>query len=439
MKSVQEIKNILLGIILMITACQEYTRAQTPEEEIIAKRLEMISGEIQLPYNDSITMMIRNNIHSNESSGIIGSFLVYRNYFETNLQKHNFPLLLAVLPIAISEMDPLFVSRTNASGIWGLHAPAAVRSGLQLTPDIDPRYDIYASTQAAIAYLKFLHEEYNDWWTTIIAYVHGPSAIQNQDILNKNGQADPELILLNDTSVIRQTVLRFVYFSYLVYYFEEHNLTISYPETENLVKISVKNLILLNDLLKMTELDKMTFRKHNPVYISQNIVPSNEYPIYLPEINAEKFSIWEDSLYSLAITPVSKNSDPKESEKESIEYIVKKGDNIGIIASRHKVSISNIKSWNNLKNDIIYPGQKLIIYQKGPVSLQTTSHTNNTSPDSVSKGSNYITYTVKQGDSLWSIAQKFDGVSDADIRKLNNLKDNKIYPGQNLKIKTEVR
>ncbi|EGH7368449.1 1,4-beta-N-acetylmuramoylhydrolase [Listeria monocytogenes] len=116
-------------------------------------------------------------------------------------------------------------------------------------------------------------------------------------------------------------------------------------------------------------------------------------------------------------------------------YTVVKGDSLWRIANNNKVTIANLKAWNNLKSDFIYPGQKL------KVSAGSTSNTNtskpstntNTSKPSTNTNTNAKVYTVAKGDSLWRIADN-NKVTIANLKAWNNLKSDFIYPGQKLKV-----
>ncbi|HAC5813722.1 TPA_asm: 1,4-beta-N-acetylmuramoylhydrolase [Listeria monocytogenes] len=116
-------------------------------------------------------------------------------------------------------------------------------------------------------------------------------------------------------------------------------------------------------------------------------------------------------------------------------YTVVKGDSLWRIANNNKVTIANLKAWNNLKSDFIYPGQKL------KVSAGSTSNTNtskpstntNTSKLSTNTNTNAKVYTVAKGDSLWRIANN-NKVTIANLKAWNNLKSDFIYPGQKLKV-----
>ena len=101
-------------------------------------------------------------------------------------------------------------------------------------------------------------------------------------------------------------------------------------------------------------------------------------------------------------------------------HIVKNGENLGLIASNYGCSVSQLKSWNDLKGNTIHPNQKLVVYSGST---------------STSSGDSIVYYTVKKGDTLWDIAQQYSGVSVKDIQQLNNLGNgSRLKVGQKLKM-----
>ncbi|EAD7212297.1 1,4-beta-N-acetylmuramoylhydrolase [Listeria monocytogenes] len=132
------------------------------------------------------------------------------------------------------------------------------------------------------------------------------------------------------------------------------------------------------------------------------------------------------------------NSSNTENTSNAKIYTVVKGDSLWRIANNHKVTIANLKAWNNLKSDFIYPGQKLKVSADS-----TTTNTNTSKPSTGTSTSNPSTgtstnanakvYTVVKGDSLWRIANN-NKVTIANLKAWNNLKSDFIYPGQKLKV-----
>ena len=124
--------------------------------------------------------------------------------------------------------------------------------------------------------------------------------------------------------------------------------------------------------------------------------------------------------------PAGKNVPPSKSSKT---YVVESGDNLYYIAKKFSCTVEDLMAWNNLSNANIFPGNKLIV--SGP---SAKSVSNNQKSQSNEKSGDFITYTVKQGDSLYDLAKSYKTTKE-EIMKWNNLKDTKIKAGDKLKIK----
>lgn len=115
------------------------------------------------------------------------------------------------------------------------------------------------------------------------------------------------------------------------------------------------------------------------------------------------------------------------------KYTVKSGDSVWKIANDHGISMDQLIQWNNIKNNFVYSGQQLIV-SNGESSSSITTNTGNASSSSNNAGNTAVSgtkYTVKSGDSVWSVSDKY-GISMNQLIQWNNIKNNFIYPGQEL-------
>ncbi len=133
-----------------------------------------------------------------------------------------------------------------------------------------------------------------------------------------------------------------------------------------------------------------------------------------------------------ASTPASKPAAPapvKPAAGQKTYYTVKRGDVLGSIATSYNVGLSDLRSWNNIKGNTIYAGQKLVIYGKGAAQTSAASKSSSSAQTGSSKY-----HIVKEGETLWGISRKYEGVTVEKIKSLNNLKSDRLQAGQKLKI-----
>lgn len=153
-------------------------------------------------------------------------------------------------------------------------------------------------------------------------------------------------------------------------------------------------------------------------------------------IQTEKINTVKDAS-TLAVIPPG---------KAAIDYTVKKGESLLGIADLFNTRVSDIRNWNNIPyTRTVNVGEKLTIYVPAEkkdyfasLDNQTPVEKSITKTNSTKTSAAYIYHRIRRGENLFAIAKRFD-VNVADIRDWNNLSDNRIFAGQNLKIYTEGR
>ncbi|MCL2726816.1 MAG: LysM peptidoglycan-binding domain-containing protein [Bacteroidales bacterium] len=180
--------------------------------------------------------------------------------------------------------------------------------------------------------------------------------------------------------------------------------------------------IALRYRVKVSDLQYWNNLKNTTIRIGQKLV------IYSAQAPAPQTTT---STPTSSSTASNASSIPANSTK--ITHEVKSGETLGLIAQKYRVSTANLQSWNNIKGTTIRVGQKLTVYtQNAPASTNVTTTAAATASAS---NASFQWYTIKKGDTLWSIASNH-GVSLNDLMALNGLnRDSKIIVGNRLKIK----
>ena len=179
---------------------------------------------------------------------------------------------------------------------------------------------------------------------------------------------------------------------------------------QTLSTIAAKYRVNVSDIKRWNNL------KSNMIYVGQKLKIYTSSPP--PKTSSTASTNATANTSTTNTTNTSNQSSSTSTKTQNIVHIVKSGETLSAIASKYGVSVDNIKNWNNLSTDKLSIGQKLTINP-------TTKSNNNSSTQKM--------HTVKSGETLSSIANKYNTTVDA-IMKANNLKSTKIFVGQKLKI-----
>ncbi|MFI1744743.1 LysM peptidoglycan-binding domain-containing protein [Thalassobellus sediminis] len=366
----------------------------------------------------------------------------YFPLFEKELDNYNIPLEIKYLAIVESALKPRAKSRVGATGLWQFMFATGKMYGLDVSSYVDERSDPIKSTEAASKYLSKLYEIFGDWDLALAAYNSGPGNV-SKAIRRSGGYKNYWNIRHNLPRETAGYLPAFLANMYIFEYAEEHGFKkmkpeVAYFETDT---VRVKEMITLDQVSEVTGTPVEELQFLNPSY-KLDIIPfikGENYALRLPNEVVGKFVNNEDSIYAFAKAEFAKREKPLPqffNANDRIRYKVKSGDYLGKISRIYGVRVSDIKRWNGLRNNNLKIGQRLTIYPRKPYAAVSTSTTKMVTKKSTSKplSGNIITYTVKSGDSLWSISQKFSGVSVQNIKDWNGISGSKLKPGMKLKI-----
>ncbi|MCB7481890.1 lytic transglycosylase domain-containing protein [Christiangramia sediminis] len=388
-------------------------------------------------YNPILESVIKSYLKRNKQGmeRLMALSTYYFPMFEQELDKYDIPLEIKYLAIVESALNPRAKSRVGATGLWQFMFTTGKMHGLDVSSYVDERMDPERATEAAAQYLASLYKVFGDWDLVLASYNSGPGNV-SKAIRRSGGSTDYwhlRRFLPRETAGY---VPAFLATLYLFEYADEHNFQppnpdVVYFETDT---IQVKQLLSFDQITKITGVEKEMLQFLNPSY-KLDIIPfveDEKYSLRLPKPATGKFVSNESAIYDFVENQKAeeKKDLPQYVETEDrIRYKVRSGDYLGKIAEKYGVGISSIKSWNNMRSNNLRVGQYLTIYPRKPVEVASSSNASGSGKSSDSR-----VYTVKNGDSLWSISKKFPGVTVQNLRSWNDMNTNSLKPGMKLKL-----
>lgn len=409
----------------------DYPELSTDTLKARLKRLNARTP-FNVEYNPSLESVIKTYLKHRRSSmeRLMGLSHFYFPMFEQEFDNYNIPLEMKYLSIVESALKPRARSRVGATGLWQFMFATGKEYKLDVSSYVDERSDPIKSTTAAAQYLSRLFEIFGDWDLALAAYNSGPGNV-NKAIRRSGGYKNYWNIRQNLPRETAGYVPAFLATMYIFEFAEEHGFKPERPAFQHIQTdtIHVKNMITLDQIAETTGVNIEELQFLNPSY-KLDIIPKIEGKTYVLRLPREAIGIFatnEDKIYAFAKAEFDKREKPLPqlfNTDTKVTYRVRSGDYLGKIARRYGVRVSQIKRWNGLRNNNLKIGQRLTIYSRNPVSSSNPKP----APKTVNTAGKK-TYKVKSGDSLWSIAQKFSGVSVQNIKDWNDISGNKLKIG----------
>ena len=400
----------------------------------------------------------------------------YLPYICEKVLSRNLPGELCLIPIIESSLDPFAFSSGGAAGFWQFIPSTAKRYGLKIDWWVDERRDLIASTNAALDYLVYLNGRFENWLLAIASYNWGEGRVARARNRLSGDEGFFQMRVPEETAtyVNRLLALSAVFAAPDAY---DIQLIINRGEidTQAMATVDTIDQLDLSTAAHTAGISVRTLYRLNPALNQWSTHPKGPHRLMVPASDQEAIQtalssippkhrvawirhkiVRNDTLGDLALrygtdvatlrkanrivgnriiegnylviprSTMSLGSYPTPNQYRNSNaaiHIVQAGDSLWTIAKRYRVTVNTLMRTNRIgPTEIIRPGRKVIIPQQ-------------TSRDPVVRE---IRYKVKNGDSLATIAQKFNSTVTA-IANWNTLNPEKyIHPGQELTIYINV-
>ena len=421
-----------ISLLVLIVGCQqiEVYQENLSEFNVIDNGIEanVIESSSTPPYKDVWDFIKQNNTSQNTNI-LNDQVLAYMNmhlkdldkfdeylndsyyflYFVIQeLEKNNLPLELAILPYIESNYDPFSISSSGAVGIWQFMPRTGRLYQLDRSWWNEDRHDPFRSTEAAVKYLKYLYQRFDEnIYHTLAAYNAGPSLLDRRINQNKRRGMDTDFWSLNVPVQTKNYVPKYIALKELIFNSDSYGIKLPQIPYEPVVKkISIPGQVEVLTLSEYLDIKPELLYKLNAGYTKWASAPEDESVFYIP---FEKYILFEDE----------DNPFKNSNQINWISHEVQSGDSLWSLASKYDTEVKVIKKINYLNNDLLSINDTLLI------------------PLSKSKSNNFIPYEmyiVSEGDTLWSIAKEYN-IEIRDLSRMNSIDENSyLQLGQQLSI-----
>lgn len=340
----------------------------------------------------------------------------YMYWIVEQIKQRKMPMELVLLPIVESAFDPKATSASNAAGLWQIVPQTGKNYGLKQNQWYDGRRDVVASTTVALDMMQRLNRMFDgDWLLTIAAYNSGEGRIM-QAI--KHNQAKGSATDFWSLALPRETTIyvpKMLALSNLIKNSKQFGIALPKSNAQRaLARVEVGQQMGLTQAAEMSGLSLTKLKSYNTGYKRNVTAPNGPHYIMLPKAHASQLrtSLAEGDIAAVQSTQLADNN------LGGGSYEVRAGDTLSGIAKRLNVKTADLQKWNNLRSTrSLKVGQTLKV---GSGSMQIANN-------------NSITYQVRKGDSLASIARRH-GVDIKDVMRWNDALDNanNLQPGLKL-------
>lgn len=350
----------------------------------------------------------------------------YLHHIVEQVEKRGMPAEIALLPFVESAFDPFAYSPGRAAGLWQFIPSTAKYRGIHNSWWYDGRRDVIESTDAALDYLQYLNRKFDgDWLQTLAAYNAGAGTVNRAIRKNRKRGQGLDYWALNLPAETEAYVPKLLALARLVDRATDHGIKL--PPISNEPYFETVELSQQIDLAQAADLAELNISELyllNPGFNRWATDPAGPHRLVLPSDVAERFR-------------ARLKATPKGELLRWSRYTVKAGDTLSVIAMNNHSSIRAIMQANGLDSANLRTGQTLVLpsasKRASHYALSAGQRLLATQSQYKGRGNKHM-HTVRSGDSLWTIAKRYQ-VSVKSLTRWNGMSSkDPIRPGQRLAV-----
>jgi membrane-bound lytic murein transglycosylase D len=406
----------------------------------------------------------------------------YLYYVVREIEAQDLPLELALVPVIESAYRTTAVSPKAAAGLWQFIPSTGEQFGLTQNEWYDARYDVVASTRAALKYLKSLHRRFkSDWFLALAAYNWGQGNISKAIEKNAAEGKPTDFWSLELPTETRQYVPRLIAVAEIIAHPQDYGISLkSIASRPYFKQVEIDHPISLEIAADLAGMSIEDFKYYNPTHLQDTTALTGSQRFTLPINYADQFkkNIAGRSTVDLIPTPVTTEETPIESSEDEMTaeettaktdtsnletlainevetavektvsvkdvfqlsadksvaevthyYKVKSGDTLWHIAKRHKMKLSKLQQLNGFDGRHLKVGQNIKIGGSPQQAIKTVKAFLLPSQHPIETQQ----YRVQKKETLWKIAKRYKTTVPL-LRALNNLQGQSLKIGTTLKI-----
>ena len=423
----------------------------------------------------------------------------YLHYIVEQAEARDMPLELALLPIVESAFDPFAYSHGRAAGPWQFIPSTGDYFGLHRTWWEDQRRDVIKSTNAALDYLQKLSNRFDgDWLLALASYNAGGGTVSRAIRRNEEAGKPTDFWSLKLPRETKAYVPKLIAIAQIVQDPDTYDISLkAIPNEPYFAQVDTGGQIDLAQAAKLADISIEELYLLNPSYNRWATSPDGPHQLLVPVDREDRFSQalaempadqrmqWaryeirpgdnlgaiarryrttpevlrsinklksntiiagrtllipgpaagKDSYTLSADSRLADNQNRQRDGRQKRNHTVRSGDTLWEISRQYNVGVKELARWNNMApGDKLSIGQTLAVWSKGSGSSTTVAGRSD------SNMVRQLSYSVRNGDSLYAIADRFN-VSVNDIRSWNSKVASKRYiqPGQRLTLYVDIR